>query len=467
MLTLRPYQQTDYDELLARFNRGDTAAICEWEPGLGKTVLSIKLHQTIGLSKLLVICPAIALVSWRIELEKWWPEAKVMFIDAGAKVKRLAKAEPDVVVVTMDLCRNDDVRVALRDWVDGGFAVVDEAQYLRGPATKRTASTYGKGEGVLTKAAKVLLLSGTLVVSWADDLWTHLARWMPDRITVNGQRLPYEEFRERFFVTRKVPLPGGYGHRIAISRLRPERAEELRFRLAKLSVVRKKTEANLPPLTWHGLRLELEAKDRAKIDSELMDHLPERLQRMMAQVQREPDNEELRLRLDEQIEQHSSLWAVMMRILGAGKAQAVARIVADEMTNSPQHQAVGLFALNHNVMDILGAALKAHGVLRIDGTTSPKERERIVETFQNPTGPRVFIGQIQACGTALTLTRANRCYMVQMSAVPGENFQAVSRFHRIGQVNPVDAFVPYVAGTIDQALAGIIKAKQQAQAALT
>jgi SNF2 family DNA or RNA helicase len=466
MLTLRPYQQTDADILMARYARGDTAAVCEWEPGLGKTPFAIWIHRTLGLRRMLVICPAIALVSWKIELGKWWPDAQILVVDAGAKIKKL-RDDFDVVLVTMDLGKNVVVRDALREWIRDGFAVVDEAQYLRGAATQRTACVYGNGEGVLTHAGRVLLLSGTLVVSWADDLWTHLARWMPQRVTVNGARLSYEEFRERFFITRRVPLPGGYGHRIAISRLNPARSEELRFRLAGMSVVRQKKDANLPPLTWHLLPLTLEAKDRDRIDTELMDHLPERLQRLMARVKLEPHNEELRHSLDEQIEAHASLWAVMMRILGAGKAQAVGRRVAEELENSPANTAVGLFCLNHNVMDILSVALAKYGVLRVDGTTSSRERERIVESFQQPKGPRVFIGQIVACGTALTLTRANRCYMVQMSAIPGENFQAVSRFHRIGQENPVDAFVPYVAGTVDQALMGIIRAKQMARAALT
>ena len=465
---LKAYQKTDFDEYCARYVRGDTACVCEWAPGLGKTLLSIMLAKHLQAERVLVTGPSISLTSWAKELRKWWPSAKTLLIAKGADIRKLH--DHRVVVVTHDLpARNEEVRLRLRDWMADGFSfgVIDEAQYLRGPSTKRTGAAYGRGEGVFTHADKMMLLSGTLIVSWPDDLWTHLARWMPERIMRDGQRMDYEQFRDRYLMTRQVPIPGAFIKRTQIYGYRQDFMPELRQRLEGFSIRREKSEANLPPLTWRTMELELAAADRKHIEAELMDHLPARLQVFARRSAADPENEELALAFAERLAEYEELWGVAMRVLGTGKAKALSRVLKDKLQNTPQTQGIGLFSINRKVMDIIDAELKDFGVVRIDGSTPPgAKRAQIVDAFQSPTGPRVFNGQIDACGTALTLTRGDICYFTQLSPIPGANEQAASRFHRIGQQNPVDAWMPYVRGTLDQPLMAILRKKMKTQAVL-
>jgi hypothetical protein len=433
------------------------------------TLLSILLARHFDASRVLVVGPSISLTSWELELRKWWPSASCLLIASGKDIRKL-RAHHRVVVVTHRLAaQNDEVRTRLRYWQRDAFSfgVLDEAQYLRGPNTKTTGGCYGRGEGVFATTDKILLLSGTLVVSWPDDLWTHLARWMPERIMLDGQRMDYETFRDRFLMTRQVPIPGAFIKRTQIYGHKDWALPELRERLRDFSIVRDKSEAGLPPLTWRPMELELSAADRKQVEAELMDHLPPRLQVVARRVAAAPQDEDAALRFAEQLAEYEELWGVAMRVLGVGKAKALTRALKEKLQNTPRAQGIGIFSINRKVMDVIDAELREFGVVRIDGSTPPgPKRAQIVEAFQNPTGPRVFNGQIDACGTALTLTRGDTCYFAQLSPIPGANEQAASRFHRIGQQNPVDAWMPYVKGTLDQPLMAILRKKMKTQAAV-
>ena len=466
---LKDYQQSDFDTFMLRYLRGDTACVCAWQAGLGKSLLAILIARALHADRVLISGPSISLTSWEKELRKWWPSATTLLIAKGADIRKLR--DQKVVVVTHDLIgRNDEVRLRLRDWLaqaGTSFGVIDEAQYLRGPATKRTGGSYGRGEGAFTHVDKVLLLSGTLIVSWPDDLWTHLARWMPERIVLDGTRMDYATFRDRFLKTRQVPIPGAFVKRTQIYGYHEDRMPEFRERIKDFSIKRTKDEAGLPPLTWRVMDLELAAADRKQIEAELMDHLPERLQVLARRSTADPDNEELAFAFAERLAEYEELWGVAMRVLGVGKAKALCRVLKEKLQNTPRVQGIGIFSINRKVMDVFDAELKEFGVVRIDGSTPPGlARARIVDAFQDVQGPRVFNGQIDACGTALTLTRGDTCYFPQLSPIPGANEQAASRFHRIGQQNPVDAWIPSVRGTLDQPLMGILRKKMKTQAVL-
>lgn len=460
---LKDYQRTDFNEYLARYLRGDTACVCEWDAGLGKTLLCIMLARTMDAPRMLVTGPQIAMVAWQEQLDQWWPSASYLIIRKGADIRKL-RDHHRVVAVTFDLCRNDEVRTTLRDWAAGGFGVVDEAQYLRGHDSQRTGAAYGRGEGVLSHCHKVMLMSGTLIVSWPDDLWTHLARWAPERIVRDGVRMDYETFRDHVLITRRVPIPGTYAHRIQKVDMAPGAMDDLRDRLKGWSIRRTKAEAGLPPLTWRSVPMELAPADRKAIETELMDNLPERLHRVYRETLAAPQDEALALRFFEALAEYSELSGVAMRILGVGKAKAVSRYLKDRLENTPG--ALLIFSLNRKVMDVFDAELSKFGVVRVDGSTSGRNREAASRNFQADGGPRVFNGQIVACGTALTLTRADTCIFPQMSWLPGENHQAASRAHRIGQLHPVEALIPVAQGTLDQPLMGVLRKKTAATSAL-
>lgn len=131
-----------------------------------------------------------------------------------------------VVIVSYDLAARPAIRrQLLRLRFD--VLVADEAQALKSQAARRTRSVYGPrcdGEGgLIARAARVWLLTGTPMPNHAGEIWTHLNALLPETITFNGRRLTHPEFLERYYVVR----PSQYGPKVVGNR----NAVELRHRL--------------------------------------------------------------------------------------------------------------------------------------------------------------------------------------------------------------------------------------------
>ena len=133
----------DYQKVGADFLCKNPAAFLADEQGLGKTLQVIAACDTLGLTKVVVICPAIAKINWRREFDKWGTverEVKVFSYDKITQSKEvrneIAKFEPDVLVL-------------------------DEAHYLKNRTAKRTKYLYGqycRGDGLVRFADRVWLL---------------------------------------------------------------------------------------------------------------------------------------------------------------------------------------------------------------------------------------------------------------------------------------------------------------------
>ena len=98
---------------------------------------------------------------------------------------------------------------------------------------------------------------------------------------------------------------------------------------------------------------------------------------------------------------------------GLAKASSVAAYALDLLQNAGTK--ILVFAHHKAVMDALEQNLVrglkgAKAMMRIDGTTPPRERQRLVEAFQNNPGTRLALLSVTAAGTGLTLTAASQHY---------------------------------------------------------
>ena len=87
--------------------------------------------------------------------------------------------------------------------------------------------------------------------------------------------------------------------------------------------------------------------------------------------------------------------------------------------------------------------------LVITGKTSNVQRNAAVKAFQTKDKHRLLIGNIQAMGVGLTMTASSTPVFVEPSWVPGENDQAISRVHRIGQTGVTRPFFLVVKNSLD------------------
>jgi SWI/SNF-related matrix-associated actin-dependent regulator 1 of chromatin subfamily A len=118
-----------------------------------------------------------------------------------------------------------------------------------------------------------------------------------------------------------------------------------------------------------------------------------------------------------------------------------------------------IFAWHHAVIDLLYRGLTEFYPVVVTGETSPKARAEAVARFQDHAGTRIFVGQILAAGTAITLTAASEVAIVEPSWVPGENYQAICRAHRLGQRDSVLASFLYLPNTLDERIMAVFRRK--------
>ena len=102
--------------------------------------------------------------------------------------------------------------------------------------------------------------------------------------------------------------------------------------------------------------------------------------------------------------------------------------------NIGEHKAL-VFSQFLGMLDLIRKKLTEDGVPfeYFDGSTSPVERERAVQNFQNNDDCRVFLISLKAGGVGLNLTAADYVYIVDPWWNPAVEQQAIDRTHRIGQ----------------------------------
>lgn len=415
----------DYQRTGAKFLAENPAAFLADEQGLGKTIQVIAACDMLGLTKVVVICPAIAKINWRREFEKWGAverEVKVFSYDKMTQSKEvrneIAKFEPDVLVL-------------------------DEAHYLKNRQAKRTKYLYGqfcRGDGLVRFADRVWLLSGTPIPNDVSDFWTHLkAIWQ--------YPLNFTDYTLYFCKTWN----GQFGLKVLGNKA--ERMGEFKTILSSIMLRRKAENVlkELPQLWWQESVVEVEGWDD-------MAHIENEQER--AAVELILQNAVTQGDLSDKLGEIASHMASLRRLTALAKAKPIAAQLAGELDDRAYEKVV-VFAYHKAALEALREGLAKFNPAYIVGGLGNQERQSEIDRFQTDATCRVFIGQITACSTAITLTAANQVVFAEMDWVPAVNAQASKRCHRIGQSKPVIVRSFALANSTDEVVARTLAKKAQ------
>lgn len=132
--------------------------------------------------------------------------------------------------------------------------------------------------------------------------------------------------------------------------------------------------------------------------------------------------------------------------------------VIEHLKDALEEGAVVCFAHHRDII----AALKAEfpDAVTITGDTPLAARQEAVDAFQAGR-TNLFIGNIQAAGVGITLTRSAHVIFAELDWVPGNLTQAEDRTHRIGQTASVLVQHLVLEGSVDAIMARKIIAKQE------
>jgi len=421
------------------------------EMGLGKSCQAIRAADMLYLERILVLCPAVARVNWIYEFEKF------SFVPRAYKPIFTAKDKlPDgAAVVTCSY----DVAVSIHKALIGvkwDAVICDEAHFLKNRKAKRTQLVFGHGSkqlGALINNARYLwCLSGTPAPNNFSEMWPMLKAFGITDLT-------YFDFLNKYCRWYETQ----YG--INVTGTRKERLGEIKDLLEPVMLRRKKDQVmpELPPVTWSDVLVEPGPVDKllyfydpgypVREDPELDAKLAEE-EAAANVILRSMAGGEAGIAA---LGAAQPALATLRRYTGLQKAYPVIELIKNEM-EAGQDKIV-LFCIHKRLIELLEMELKEFNPVTLYGGTPAHKRQIRVNKFQNNPKCRIFIGQIQACGTAVTLTSANQVLFVEADWVPANNAQAAMRVHRIGQKRNVLVRFVTLTNSLDQRIQKVLKAK--------
>jgi SWI/SNF-related matrix-associated actin-dependent regulator 1 of chromatin subfamily A len=408
-------------------------------PGLGKTAQAIRALDTGGLIRGIVVCPASVRNVWPGEFRKWSrTPRKVLKGLTNDDLSLWLRERVDVLVVSYEGASkwHSELQRDLRD-----FTVFDEAHAMKNIGAGRTRRALGSdGSGAYGYArygAYTWWLTGTPMANDPSDIWTFLRY-------VGGTLLSFKNFTTRYFIQISSGMSTSY-------KPRRDTLPELKEILARYSIRRtvEQVGVELPPL-WITTQ-EIEGST-AEINALLAAH-PGLDTAITAAIEKGGLQ-----KLDEMAGHVTTL----RRLVGEAKAPVYARQLIEELNGGKDK--VVVFCAHKRPVEILCETLRHHGVgfVKIDGSVSDKARGEAVEAFQTKPEIKVFIGNIIAAGTGITLTAAPYLDMLEMSWSPADNAQALKRVHRIGQTQHTNVRFISLAKSIDEQVSEVVARKTRA-----
>jgi SWI/SNF-related matrix-associated actin-dependent regulator 1 of chromatin subfamily A len=376
---------------------------------------------------ILVLCPASVKVFWARELQRWAGlEATVVSGMNGPPIKGLG-------VWVMNY------RLAPARIPSGAFfqaVILDEAHYIKTLSARRSAAVHS------LRSVVRWALTGTPVLNRPAELYSVLY-WL-DPLGWPRKRDYYKKFCGMFYGPRGLDISGATN--LGLLRARLQRT--VLIRRTKAQVL-----SQLPPKRYQVLE-----RAGAQETSRWSESVLEAAFGQNEDLGEMPPEDffsrlgRLRFLAAGPMAEHV---ATARRLLGVSKISWAIEEIRDHLrTGEP----LVVWAWHREVLQALKKAFPRAEA--ITGSTPSGARQRAVERFQEGR-TNLFLGQIQAAGQGITLTRASTALFVEVDWVPANLSQAEDRIHRIGQQNPCLYKFLVWAGSLDALVLQKVREKRK------
>lgn len=426
---LRPYQKSGVAWLAHLAERGAHPLLAD-EMGLGKTlqVLSLLLAVRPLDEPALIVCPASVVPVWSAEIRKFFPGTTTGVLTRGRRFDETPA--PRVWIASYSQLRRHK---ALLESYKFGYAVLDEAQFIKNPEAKVTQAC------LAIRATHRLALSGTPVENRPGDLWALFRFLMPGLL---GRRKGFEDGFEEDA---------------------PAASEKLRAQISPFVLRRTKREV---------------AKD-----------LPEKVESVLPCPLTEMQREEYRKLVAGGMEEFAGVapGAVassmnFLTLLTRLRQAACDPGLLPWRADAPPEQSGKLLILFDRLAEIVAAGRKAvvfsqfttlldraKGGLRTRFPDTPVyeltgasgDREGPVANFQKAKGAAIILVSLRAGGTGVTLTAGDYVFLMDPWWNPAVEAQAVDRVHRIGREKTVFVYRMTATDTVEDRIARLKDAKRE------
>lgn len=119
-----------------------------------------------------------------------------------------------------------------------------------------------------------------------------------------------------------------------------------------------------------------------------------------------------------------------------------------------------VFSFFRDVISLLSNYLGKQTLLPITGSVSSKQRQEILDDFDNAPAGTVLLSQIVAGGIGLNIQAASIIVFCEPQIKPSLETQAIARAHRMGQTRPVFVYRLLTENSIDEQMMQMLNSKQ-------
>jgi SWI/SNF-related matrix-associated actin-dependent regulator of chromatin subfamily A-like protein 1 len=392
--------------------------------GLGKTTSTIIAALETGAKKVLIICPATLKINWKREIENY--SDKTIYIAEGKNFN----TDADFVITNYDIIKNfhDPKNKEESQILAANFdlVIIDEAHYIKNATAQRTKLI----NDIVKTIDRLWLLTGTPMTSRPMDYF-NLLSLVDSPVSKN-------------WMAYAIRYCAGYqfkvGNRKVWNITGASNLEELRDRTSGTILRRlKENVLDLPDKIITPVYLRLKSNAYEEVMGEYYDWY------------------------DKNPEESKSLTVQF------SKLTKVRQIIADEKIHQTIEIAENIIEQGKKVIifcnftDSLNKICEHFGKLavKLDGSMSQYERQFSVDQFQENDKVKVFVGNIKAAGTGITLTAGEAAIFNDLSFLPSDHAQAEDRSYRYGQKNNVLVYYPIFENTIEGVIYDILNNKKK------
>lgn len=397
--TLRRYQVFG-----SKFALAQGRVILGDEMGLGKTIQAIALiahrHES-GATRSLVVCPASVLINWQREFQERSDHEPIKMHGSVAKEEFARWRElGGVGLTTFDTLKTFVLTSDEFKGLELDTVVVDEAHYVKNVETGRSRTLSRWLDGV----PYVLFMTGTPLENRVGEF-------------VNLAGLLDSEFASSLDRFALVAGADAFRRSVAPMYLRRNSSEVL-TELPDLIEVPEFCEWDGADMSFYRHAVEtgnFMAMRRAAFLPVGPGILPSKLERLME--------------------------------------------ICEESFASGQK--VVIFSFFRDVLNLVTASLGERALGPITGSTSPTQRQQLVDSFKDRKEPAALIGQIQAAGTGLNIQAASVVILCEPQIKPSLESQAIARARRMGQIRNVQVHRLIIPSSVDTTMLEMLERKQQ------
>lgn len=419
--TLRPYQQRGV-QWLEHLHAHKLNGCLADDMGLGKTLQTITLLSRFYPAETrptLVVMPKSLLFNWQKEVTRFNPTLTTYTYYADQRDLNEA-AKHHLIFTTYALLRNDIEKFRELTYF---YVVLDESQNIKNLQSQASRAV------VLLDAQHRLALSGTPIENNLSELYS-LFRFLNPAMFGS-----IDQFNHNYL----GPIQKHND---------PDVVDELRRKIYPflLRRLKKNVLKELPDKVEQVLYIEMSDEQR-RFYEQRRRFYKEMIDRQIA----EKGIEQSQFFIFQAFTELRQIATIPEAKSGGAIESPKVETLVEQIIDAAANGHKMLVFVNYlAALERIGDQLEANGIDYVSMSGSTRDRQKLVERFQNDPTCKVFVMTLKTGGTGLNLTAADMVFVVDPWWNKAAENQAIDRTHRIGQTRKVMAYKMITQGTIEE-----------------